>query len=111
VDDCLFCRIVAGKLPATVVYEDDDVMAINDVFPRAPFHVLVVPRKHVERLSDLEDEPLGGRLLQVVRRVARQGGVGDNFRLVVNNGDSAGQNVLHLHLHVLGGRDFAWPPG
>ena len=110
-DDCLFCRIVAGKLPATVVYEDDDVMAINDVFPRAPFHVLVVPRKHVERLSDLEDEPLGGRLLQVVRRVARQGGVGDNFRLVVNNGDSAGQNVLHLHLHVLGGRDFAWPPG
>ncbi|TMB98970.1 MAG: histidine triad nucleotide-binding protein [Chloroflexi bacterium] len=110
-DDCLFCRIVAGKLPATVVYEDDDVMAINDVFPRAPFHVLVVPRKHVERLSDLEDEPLGGRLLQVVRKVARQGGVGDNFRLVVNNGDSAGQNVLHLHLHVLGGRDFAWPPG
>ena len=110
-DDCLFCRIVAGKLPATVVYEDDDVMAINDVFPRAPFHVLVVPRKHVERLSDLEDEPLGGRLLQAVRKVARQGGVGDNFRLVVNNGDSAGQNVLHLHLHVLGGRDFAWPPG
>jgi len=111
VDDCLFCRIVAGKLPATVVYEDDDVMAINDVFPRAPFHVLVVPRKHVERLSDLEDEPLGGRLLQAVRKVARQGGVGDNFRLVVNNGDIAGQNVLHLHLHVLGGREFAWPPG
>lgn len=110
-DDCLFCRIVAGKIPATVVYEDDDVLAINDVFPRAPFHVLVVPRRHVERLSDLEDEPLGGRLLQAVRTVARQGGVGDNFRLVVNNGDSAGQNVLHLHLHVLGGRDFAWPPG
>jgi len=111
VDDCLFCRIVAGKIPATVVYEDDDVMAINDVFPRAPFHVLVVPRKHVARLSDLEDEPLGGRLLQAVRKVARQGGVGDNFRLVVNNGDIAGQNVLHLHLHVLGGREFAWPPG
>ena len=110
-DDCLFCRIVAGKIPATVVYEDDHVMAINDVFPRAPFHVLVVPRKHVERLSDLEDEPLGGRLLQAVRTVARQGGVGDNFRLVVNNGDNAGQNVLHLHLHVLGGREFAWPPG
>lgn len=110
-DDCLFCRIVAGKIPATVVYEDDHVMAINDVFPRAPFHVLVVPRKHVAKLSDLEDEPLGGRLLQAVRRVARQGGVGDNFRLVVNNGDAAGQNVLHLHLHVLGGREFAWPPG
>jgi histidine triad (HIT) family protein len=111
VDDCLFCRIVAGKLPATVVYEDDDVMAINDVFPRAPFHVLVVPRKHIAKLSDLDDEPLGGRLLQVVRKVARQGGVGDNFRLVVNNGDHAGQSVWHMHLHVLGGREFGWPPG
>lgn len=110
-DDCLFCRIVAGKIPATVVYEDDDVMAINDVFPRAPFHVLVVPRKHIAKLSDLEDESLGGRLLQAVRRVARQGGVGDNFRLVVNNGDHAGQSVWHLHLHVLGGREFGWPPG
>lgn len=110
-DDCLFCRIVEGKIPATVVYEDDDVMAINDVFPRAPFHVLVVPRRHVARLSDLDDEPLGGRLLQAVRRVARQGGVGENFRLVVNNGDHAGQTVWHLHLHVLGGREFGWPPG
>jgi histidine triad (HIT) family protein len=107
----LFCRIVAGKIPATIVYEDDDVMAINDVFPRAPFHVLVVPRKHVARLSELEDEPLGAQLLQTVRRVARKGGVGDNFRLVVNNGDGAGQTVPHLHLHVLGGREFAWPPG
>jgi histidine triad (HIT) family protein len=110
-DDCLFCRIVAGKIPATVVYEDDHVVAINDVFPRAPFHVLVIPRTHVARLSDLDDEPLGGRLLQAVRRVARQGGVGDSFRLVVNNGDKAGQSVLHLHLHVLGGREFGWPPG
>jgi histidine triad (HIT) family protein len=111
VDDCLFCRIVAGKIPATVVYEDDYVMAINDVFPRAPFHVLVVPRKHIAKLSDLEDESLGGRLLQTVGKVARQGGVGDNFRLVVNNGDHAGQSVWHLHLHVLGGREFGWPPG
>ena len=110
-DDCLFCRIVAGKIPATVVYEDDHVMAINDVFPRAPFHVLVVPRRHVASLADLDDELLGGRLLQAVRRVARQGGVGDNFRLVVNNGDHAGQTVWHLHFHVLGGREFAWPPG
>jgi histidine triad (HIT) family protein len=107
----LFCRIVAGKIPATVVYEDDDVVAINDVFPRAPFHVLVVPRKHVATLSELDDEPLGGRLVQAVRRVAQKGGVGDNFRLVVNNGDRAGQTVWHLHLHVMGGRDFAWPPG
>lgn len=107
----MFCRIVAGKIPATIVYEDDQVMAINDVFPRAPFHVLVVPRKHVEKLSELEDEVLGGRLLQAVRKVASQGGVADNFRLVVNNGDNAGQTVWHVHFHVLGGREFAWPPG
>jgi histidine triad (HIT) family protein len=111
VDDCLFCRIVEGKIPATIVYEDDDVMAINDVFPRAPFHVLVLPRTHVAKLSDLDDEALGGRLLQAVRRVAQQGGVGDNFRLVVNNGDQAGQSVWHLHMHVMGGRAFTWPPG
>ena len=86
-------------------------MAINDVFPRAPLHVLVVPRKHVATLSDLDDEQLGGRLLQAVRKVARQGGVGDNFRVVVNNGASAGQSVGHLHFHVLGGREFGWPPG
>jgi histidine triad (HIT) family protein len=110
VDDCLFCRIVAGKIPATVVYEDDDVLAINDVFPRAPFHVLVVPRKHVARLSDLDDETLGGKLLQG-GRVTRQGNVGEDFRLVVNNGDQAGQTLPHLHLHVLAGREFAWPPG
>ena len=110
-DDCLFCRIVEGKIPATVVYEDDDVMAINDVFPRAPFHVLVVPRKHVAKLSDLDDEPLGGKLLQAVRKVTRQGRVENDFRLVVNNGDQAGQTVPHLHLHVLAGREFAWPPG
>ena len=110
-DDCLFCRIVAGKIPATVVYEDDEVMAINDVFPRAPFHVLVVPRKHVAKLSDLDDESLGGKLLQAVRRVIRQSKVGEDFRLVVNNGDQAGQTVPHLHLHVLAGREFAWPPG
>jgi histidine triad (HIT) family protein len=111
VDDCLFCRIAGGHIPATVVYEDDDVLAIQDVYPRAPFHVLVIPRTHVAKLSDLDDERLGGRLLQAVRRVAQQGGVADNFRLVVNNGDHAGQSVWHVHFHVLGGREFAWPPG
>ncbi|HEV8228732.1 MAG TPA: histidine triad nucleotide-binding protein [Candidatus Limnocylindria bacterium] len=110
-DDCLFCRIAGGHIPATVVYEDDDVLAIQDVYPRAPFHVLVIPRTHVAKLSDLDDERLGGRLLQAVRRVAKQGGVADNFRLVVNNGDHAGQSVWHVHFHVLGGREFAWPPG
>ena len=109
--DCVFCRIVDGKIPATVVYEDDDVIAINDVYPRAPFHVLVMPRTHVAKLSELDDERLGGRLLQVARKVAQAGGVADNYRLVVNNGAGAGQSVEHVHFHVMGGRSFAWPPG
>jgi len=109
--DCVFCRIVDGKIPATVVYEDDDVIAINDVYPRAPFHVLVLPRTHVAKLSELDDERLGGRLLQIARKVAQEGGVGDNYRLVVNNGAGAGQSVSHVHFHVMGGRSFAWPPG
>lgn len=110
-EDCLFCRIVAGKVPAQRVYEDPEVIAINDLNPKAPFHVLVLPRAHVARLADLDDEPLGGRLLQAARRVAAEGGHQDDFRLVVNNGDRAGQSVWHLHLHVLGGRQFGWPPG
>ena len=109
-DDCLFCRIVAGKVPAKIAYQDDDVIAIHDVFPRAPFHVLVMPRRHVERISTLEDERLGGRLLQAVRRVTAEAGQAD-FRLVSNNGGGAGQSVEHLHLHVLAGRSFEWPPG
>jgi diadenosine tetraphosphate (Ap4A) HIT family hydrolase len=110
VDDCLFCRIVAGKVPAKLAHEDDAVIAVHDVFPRAPFHVLVMPKRHVARLSLLEDEALGGRLLQVVRAVAAGAGHGA-FRMVVNNGADAGQSVEHLHLHVLAGRPFSWPPG
>ena len=108
--ECLFCRIIAYQVPATVVYEDEHAMAINDVYPRAPFHVLVMPRLHVPGLADLADEALGSRLLQVVRRVAREAGH-SSYRLVVNNGAGAGQSVAHLHLHVLAGRPFEWPPG
>ena len=108
--DCLFCRIIDGKVPAQVVLDDDDVLAINDVFPRAPFHVLVMPKTHVARLGDLEDAALGGKLLAAARRVARDAGHKD-FRVVVNNGGGAGQSVDHLHVHVMAGRAFAWPPG
>ena len=108
--DCLFCRIVDGKVPATVVYDGDDVVAVNDVYPRAPFHVLVMPKTHVARLADLENDALGGRLLAAARAVARIAGHKD-YRLVVNNGSGAGQSVDHLHIHVLAGREFAWPPG
>jgi len=110
VKDCLFCRIIDGKVPAQIVVDDDDVLAINDVFPRAPFHVLVMPKTHVARLAELEDAALGGKLLATARRVAREAGHRD-YRLVVNNGEAAGQSVDHLHIHLLGGRPFEWPPG
>jgi histidine triad (HIT) family protein len=109
--DCLFCRIIEGKVPAQVVLDDDDVLAINDVFPRAPFHVLVMPKAHVPSLSDLEDARLAAKLLHVVRTVARDAGHADHFRLVVNNGAGAGQSIGHLHMHVMAGRTFEWPPG
>ncbi|HKW79313.1 MAG TPA: histidine triad nucleotide-binding protein [Candidatus Limnocylindria bacterium] len=108
--DCLFCRIVAKSVPSTVVYEDDEIIAINDVFPRAPFHVMVMPKRHVARLSDLEDPVLAGGLIGVVRRVAKGAGHKD-YRVVVNNGPGAGQSVEHLHIHVMAGRSFEWPPG
>ena len=109
--DCIFCKIVAKELPSRLVYEDDDIIAFNDLNARAPLHVLVVPRRHVERLSDLDDAALAGKLALVAARIARDAGHGDNFRLVVNNGAGAGQSVFHLHFHVLGGRQFTWPPG
>ena len=109
--DCIFCKIVAKELPSRLVYEDDDIIAFNDLNARAPLHVLVVPRRHVERLSDLDDAALAGKLALAAARIARDAGHGDNFRLVVNNGAGAGQSVFHLHFHVLGGRQFTWPPG
>jgi len=111
VAECIFCKIVAKELPSRLVYEDDDIIAFNDLNARAPLHVLVVPRRHVERLSDLDDAALAGKLALAAARIARDAGHGDNFRLVVNNGAGAGQSVFHLHFHVLGGRQFTWPPG
>jgi diadenosine tetraphosphate (Ap4A) HIT family hydrolase len=111
VADCLFCRIVAGEIPSKKVYEDDAVFAFEDIAPKAPTHLLVVPRKHVARLADAgEDEALLGMLLARVARIARDRGLSD-FRLVVNNGEGVGQSVFHLHFHVLAGRSMGWPPG
>ena len=98
-------------MPADLLYEDDDVVAINDLNPRAPLHALVIPRRHVERLADLEDEALAGRMTLAAAKVAKAQGHADAFRVVVNNGAGAGQSVFHLHFHVLGGRPFTWPPG
>lgn len=112
--DTPFCQIVRGEIDADVVYEDDDCMAFRDMNPQAPTHVLVVPKTHVVNLfdADEEDAELLGRLMLAAREVAEQEGLDeDGFRLVVNNGAGVGQSVFHLHLHVLGGRSFDWPPG
>jgi histidine triad (HIT) family protein len=110
--DTVFGRIARGELPADVVYEDDRCLAFRDIDPKAPVHLLVIPRKPIARLSRAEpgDEQLLGHLLLVAARVAREADLSD-YRLVVNDGASAGQTVFHLHLHVLGGRRFSWPPG
>jgi histidine triad (HIT) family protein len=113
-DDCLFCRIVAGAVPAQVVYSDDDLLAFRDIQPQAPVHVLVVPRKHIATFGDLtdEDEGLVGRMARAAARIADDEGVGESgYRCVVNAGPDANQSVPHLHLHVLGGRPMSWPPG
>ncbi len=108
----LFEKIIARQIPASIVYQDDYVVAFRDIHPQAPFHLLVVPRKPIPRLSEAapEDHALLGRCLDGARRAAAQEGV-RSYRVVMNDGDDAGQSVDHLHFHVLGGRKFAWPPG
>ncbi len=110
--DTIFGKIARGEIPAKRVYEDDRCLAFHDVAPQAPTHILVIPRKPIERLSraDAADEALLGHLLLVAARVAKEAGLAD-YRLVVNDGAGAGQTVFHLHLHVLGGRAMGWPPG
>jgi histidine triad (HIT) family protein len=102
--DCLFCKIVAGEIPSKRVHEDELVIAFRDVRPQAPTHVLVVPREHVGSLSELDDEALAGRLLSVAARVARAERLSGGWRLIANSGRDGGQEVGHLHLHVIGGR-------
>lgn len=109
--DCLFCRIVQGEIPATIVAESDDALAFRDIDPRAPVHVLVIPRTHVASMTDADPATLAA-VLELAAQVARQEGVtGSGYRVVINTGEHAGQTVHHLHAHVLGGRDMAWPPG
>jgi histidine triad (HIT) family protein len=114
VADCLFCRIVAEEVPATRVYADDLVVAIRDISPRAPTHLLLLPREHVGSAADLGDGhgPMLGRLFGVAARLAADEGLGERgYRLVTNVGRDSGQSVGHLHVHLLGGRRMGWPPG
>jgi histidine triad (HIT) family protein len=109
----LFSKIIKREIPADIVYEDEHCLAFRDINPQAPTHVLLVPKKEIPRLADsgAGDQALLGHLLLAAAKVARQLGVADAFRLVVNNGAEAGQSVFHLHLHILAGRALHWPPG
>ncbi|MFZ5831254.1 MAG: histidine triad nucleotide-binding protein [Planctomycetota bacterium] len=109
----VFQRIIDREIPAKIVYEDDDCLAFHDINPQAPVHVLVIPKKPIVSVDDIQpdDDALVGRVLRAVGKVAAQLGLEDGYRVVTNCGRRAGQEVMHLHFHVLGGRDFGWPPG
>lgn len=110
--DCLFCKMVAGEIKPTVVYENDHVLAFRDIHPRAPTHVLVIPKQHIPTLDDLEDQWLAGELMLAVRQIARQERIAEEgYRTVINCGGDGGQEIFHLHIHLLGGRSMHWPPG
>ncbi len=112
--ECLFCQIVGGGIPTTKLYEDDQVIAFDDINPQARVHVLVIPKRHVISLDDTQDSDatLLGRLMVVCAKMARERAIVESgYRVVANIGRGAGQSVFHLHLHVLGGRSFKWPPG
>jgi histidine triad (HIT) family protein len=112
--ECLFCRIAAGDVPADLAHEDELVLAFRDINPKAPTHMLLIPRRHVDSATDLAetDAEMLGRLFAVAAKLARDAGVAERgFRLVTNSGAAAGQSVGHLHFHLLGGRSMSWPPG
>lgn len=111
--DCIFCKIGKGEIAAKVVYQDAELFAFEDISPQAPVHILVCTRKHLETLGNAtqEDAALLGRALLVSAQLAAERGIADGFRTVVNNGRGAQQSVFHFHVHILGGREFRWPPG
>jgi histidine triad (HIT) family protein len=110
--NCLFCKIVAGEIKPDVVYEDSQVLAFRDINPQAPVHILIIPKLHIATLNDLESPELAGHLLLTANKLAKQEGLAeDGYRTVINCNDNGGQTVFHLHMHILGGRQMAWPPG
>ena len=111
--DCLFCKIGNKEIPAKLVYEDGEMFAFEDIGPQAPTHILLCPRKHLASLTDAEaeDATILGRLQLIAAQIAKERKLTDGYRTVFNNGRGAGQSVFHLHLHLLGGREFRWPPG
>ena len=111
--DCIFCKIAAGEIPSTKVYEDDTVVAFNDLDPQAPVHVLILPKEHLASAAEINESnsAVVAHIFEVAAKIAAEKGLKDGFRIVNNCGDSAGQSVKHLHFHLMGGRDFGWPAG
>ncbi len=109
--DCIFCKIIAGEIPAKKLYEDDEILAFWDIAPQAPIHFLVIPKKHIECPADAseQDDKLLGKMIRIGARIADENGIGDGFRVIFNNGTKVGQVVFHIHLHILGGKDKPWP--
>lgn len=113
-EDCLFCRIVDKKIPAELIFEDDLIVAFNDINPQAPVHILIIPKEHFASLNDIPDEKkdLLGHILFRARRIAQNMGIQERgYRIVLNTGKESGQEVFHIHFHLLGGRRMTWPPG
>ncbi|HPC36319.1 MAG TPA: histidine triad nucleotide-binding protein [Candidatus Marinimicrobia bacterium] len=112
--DCIFCKIAAGQLGTEFLYESDEIVAFRDIHPKAPTHILIIPRRHIPKITDLQepDEKLVGRMVTVANILAEKEGLKERgFRLIFNCGRDSGQEVFHIHLHLLGGRPFHWPPG
>ena len=111
-EHCLFCRIIRREIESEIIAENDACLAFKDADPQAPFHALVVPKKHVSSLNDVDDPAMAGALAIMAAEIAREAGVADSgYRTVINTNGNGGQSVFHLHLHVLGGRKLTWPPG
>ena len=111
--DCLFCKIVSGEISSSKVFENEEFLAFNDLDPKAPIHILVIPKKHFDNISDLSvsDEKLTAGLMSTASKIANQEKLSKGFRIVINTGLEGGQSVFHVHAHVLGGRSLTWPPG
>ncbi|MFW6255531.1 MAG: histidine triad nucleotide-binding protein [Candidatus Sumerlaeota bacterium] len=112
--DCLFCKIASGDIPGDIVYRDDDCLAFRDIHPQAPTHILIIPLKHIPTINDVEEDSaeLIGKMTLVAKKLAADEGTEESgYRLVFNCQEGAGQSVFHIHMHLLGGRDFRWPPG
>jgi len=112
-ENCIFCKIAEGKIPARIVYRDAEVIAFHDVKPKAPIHILLIPRKHISSIEELapEDICLIGKVYLTAKKIIQELNLESGYRIVINSGRDAGQSVLHLHFHLLAGRQFSWPPG